>query len=790
MKIFWLYKRFLILIPLLLSVGGVQGQVRQASFPLSAVQLSESFFKAAQQTDLNYILSLEPDRLLAPFLKEAGLKPRAKNYGNWESSGLDGHIGGHYLSALSNMFAATKDTGIWRRLNYMIDELERCQQQHGNGYLGGIPGGDTLWKDIAAGKITAGSFSLNGKWVPWYNLHKLFSGLIDAYRIAGIAKAKPMLAALSGWCLQLVSGLSDAQIQRMLQCEHGGMNEALADAAAITGDDRYLQLAKRFSHQLILEPLLRHRDMLTGMHANTQIPKVIGFMRIATLTGNSDWADAADFFWQTVVKNRSVSFGGNSVREHFNPVDDFSSMLESREGPETCNSYNMLKLSKQLFLQHPSAAYMDYYERTVYNHILSSQNPAGGFVYFTPIRPGHYRVYSKAQEDFWCCVGSGLENHGKYGEMIYTHRGADLYVNLFIPSVLNWQEKGLRLIQETRFPYEAATHIKLETGRPQRFRLYLRKPHWVRESGLQLLVNGRLQQVAADSNSYVSIDRVWERGDVVTVQLPMHTEAEQLPDHSPWVSFTHGPIVLAAAIDTADSIGFYADGSRSGHIAKGPLRPLQDAPVFVAPASALRQAIAPVKGQQMQFKISGTVYPNRYRDLRLVPFYTLHNTRYVLYWPFTTREGLLQKQKEVSIREAARARLEQNTIDQVQPGEQQPETDHGFKGQATASGIHNERHWRDATGWFSYELRNEKKEARKLRVTYWGADKGRRFQIRVNGLLLATVVLDGTAGDRFIEVDYHLPASVNTGQPPVLTVKFEADPGSVAGGVFEVRLMK
>ena len=784
-----LYRLFLIIIFLHFSGAGGYAQNRQTAFPLSAVRLSESPFKAAEQTDLRYMLSLDPDRLLAPFLKEAGLEPKAKSYGNWENTGLDGHIGGHYLSALSNMYAATGDTEVRRRLNYMIDELERCQQRQ-NGYIGGIPGGNALWKDIAAGKIEAGGFSLNGKWVPWYNLHKLFAGLADAYRIAGVVKAKSMLTGLSNWCLKLVSGLNDVQMQRMLRCEHGGMNEVLAEVAVITGDDRYLQLAKKFSDQMILNPLLQQRDSLTGLHANTQIPKVIGFMRIAALTGNKDWEAAAGFFWQTVVKNRTVSFGGNSVREHFNPVHDFSSMLESREGPETCNSYNMLKLSKLLFLQHLSATYMDYYERTVYNHILSSQNPEGGFVYFTPIRPGHYRVYSKAQEDFWCCVGSGLENHGKYGELIYTHRGDDLYINLFIPSVLTWKEKGIRLTQETRFPYEETTRFILETKQPERFRLYIRKPGWVRGNMLRLSVNGKMQQVTADSSSYVFIERLWAPGDEVAVRLPMSTEAEQLPDHSSWVSFIHGPVVLAATLDTADITGFYADGSRSGHIASGALLPLQDAPVFVAPVRALKQVIEPVKEQPMQFRIAGTVYPGHYRQLRLVPFYTIHNSRYIVYWPFTSREGLRQKQEQLAIREAASASLERQTIDHVLPGEQQPEADHQFRGQATESGIHNERHWRHATGWFSYDLRNEKKGAKKLRVMYWGADKGRRFDIRVNNVLLAAVVLDGAAGERFIEVDYDLPLSIRTEQPPVLNVKFEAQAGSVAGGIFDLRLMK
>ena len=292
---------------------------------------------------MKYMLALDPDRLLAPYLREAGIETKATNYGNWEGTGLDGHIGGHYLSALSNMYAATGNKQLLQRLNYMIDWLDKCQQKNGDGYVGGIPGGTAMWKEITMGNIKAGSFSLNDKWVPWYNIHKLYSGLCDAYLVAGNVQAKQILVNLSDWCLKLTAQLSDEQMQKMLRSEHGGMNEVFANVAAITGETKYLALARRFSDLKILNPLLNERDSLTGLHANTQIPKVIGYMQVAEIAGDKSWADAAAFFWKTVVDNRTVSIGGNSVKEHFNPSNDFSSMLESKEGPETCNSYNMLQ---------------------------------------------------------------------------------------------------------------------------------------------------------------------------------------------------------------------------------------------------------------------------------------------------------------------------------------------------------------------------------------------------------------------------------------------------------------
>ena len=469
---------FILALVLSTSLGKAQNAPQVSYFPLQNVKLLDSPFLQAQQTDLHYILALDPDRLLAPFLREAGLQPKAPSYTNWENTGLDGHIGGHYLSALSMMYAATGDTAVYNRLNYMLNELNRAQQTVGTGFIGGTPGSLQLWKDIKAGKIHAGGFDLNGKWVPLYNIHKTYAGLRDAYIYAGSDLARQMLIAFTDWMIDITSGLSDEQMQDMLRSEHGGLNETFADVAEITGDKKYLELARRFSHKLILDPLIKEEDKLTGMHANTQIPKVIGYKRIAELSQDdknwnhaAEWDHAARFFWNTVVNHRSVCIGGNSVREHFHPSDNFTSMLNDVQGPETCNTYNMLRLTKMLYqnshnpnqTNEPDPNYVNYYERALYNHILASQEPdKGGFVYFTPMRPGHYRVYSQPETSMWCCVGSGLENHTKYGEFIYAYRKDTLYVNLFIPSQLTWKEQGIILRQETRFPDDDKVTLRID----------------------------------------------------------------------------------------------------------------------------------------------------------------------------------------------------------------------------------------------------------------------------------------------------------------------------------------
>lgn len=777
-------KFFISFLFLSLLSGSLHSQLR--SFPISQVRLSEGPFKQAQETDLKYMLALDPDRLLSPFLREAGITPKATGYGNWEGTGLDGHIGGHYLTALANMYAATGNTEVLRRLNYMIRMLDSCQQKNGDGYVGAIPGGKAMWKDIAEGKINAGSFSLNNKWVPWYNIHKLYAGLLDAYMVAGNKKAKDILILLSDWCVKLTANLSDDQMQRMMRSEHGGMNEIFAHVYSITNDKKYLDLARRFSDRRILNPLLQAKDSLTGLHANTQIPKVIGYKQIATVSGDEDWGHAAEFFWHTVVHNRSVVIGGNSVREHFHPATDFSSMLESKEGPETCNSYNMLKLTKQLFLTDPSSRYADYYERTLYNHILSSQHPQGGFVYFTPMRPRHYRVYSQPQQGFWCCVGSGMENHTKYGELIYAHDNKNIYVNLFIPSTLSWKEKGIVLKQNTRFPFEESSTIIMTLTKPSQFALLVRHPSWMKQA--KIMVNNKPVTVKAADNGYVTLNRLWKTGDKVTVHLPMHTSAEQLPDKSSWITFLHGPIVLAAVTEKTDLKGLRADDSRMGHIANDSLYPVEDAPIIQSSQNDFASALKPVAGKPLTFTANSLIYPSKYKNIELIPFFQLHDARYIMYWPVSSPEELEKKKQLLREQEQAKLALEAHTVDQVAPGEQQPESDHNFKGERTESGVHRDRHWRHAAGWFSYDLKNTEKAARTLRITHYGLDNDRHFDIYLNDKLFQTVHFDGKAGDKFIDLDYALPEElINLN---MIRIKFAAHTGSMAGGIYYVRLLK
>ncbi|MDQ0107216.1 DUF1680 family protein [Chitinophaga terrae (ex Kim and Jung 2007)] len=607
---------------------GTSAQTRLQSFTLQEVTLLPGIFKSAQTTDQHYIMALDPDRLLSPYFREAGLPAKAAPYENWESMGLDGHIGGHYLSALSLLYASTGDKEALRRLDYMIAELAKVQQANGNGYIGGVPGSKALWNDILQGKVNA----ITHRWVPFYNIHKVYAGLRDAYSIAGRKEALPMLVKLSDWMVGISEALTDEQMETMLKTEHGGVNEVLADVYVITGNKKYLAAARKFSHKAILEPLEKEQDKLTGLHANTQIPKVIGFKRIADADGDTDYNRAARFFWQTVVNNRSVAIGGNSVGEHFNPVDNYSAMITAVDGPETCNTYNMLKLTKALFLSDAQQTYMDYYERALYNHILASQlADKGGFAYHTPMRPGHYRVYSQPLTSMWCCVGTGIENHVKYNDIIYAKNNNDLYINLFIASELNSKDGKWKISQQTAFPQTDSTTILI--SKADKGKIYIRYPEWVTNGALTVSVNNQPLAIQKNGVGYVALSRNWKKGDRITIKLPMHKSMEQLPDKSGYYAFKYGPLVLAAKIDTNEMTGLMADTGRFSQIPPGKKYPLEEMPSLKGSPETILSGIQQVEGQPLSFRIKDVVYPAKYQDLVLIPFYQVNAARYQLYWP-------------------------------------------------------------------------------------------------------------------------------------------------------------
>lgn len=787
---FWAFKNLPLTLFILAGLNfKASAQASQDNlFPLSDIKLTDGPFKTSMDLNIQTLLEYDVDRLLQPFLTEAGLTAKGAAYANW--SGLAGHVGGHYLSALAIHYASTGDTNCKQRMDYIISELKKCQEKNANGYVGGVPNSKSLWTNLSNG-----DFGLYySVWVPWYNLHKTYAGLRDAWLYGESETAKQMFLALCDWGIVTISKLSDTQIQTMLGVEFGGMNEVYVDAYKMTGQQKYLDAAKKFTHKYVFDALSKNSDILDNLHANTQIPKFVGFASVALNNSQeTTYLSAASNFWQTVVTKRSLALGGNSRREYFPAATACKDYLVDREGPESCNTYNMLKLSSQLHGKTPEVKYADFYERALFNHILSTQNPEhGGYVYFTPARPMHYRVYSAPNEAMWCCVGTGMENHGKHGQFIYSETDGALYVNLFIASELNWEEKGVTIKQTTDFPREEGTTLEF-TGSAS-FKLKIRYPSWVAKDSLKVIVNGDEYPVLVEPGQYMTINRDWVTGDVVKIKTPMHLHIEEMPNVPDYVAILYGPILLGARGDSEGLSGLVADDGRWAHIASGSLIATYDAPIVVSKREEIVSKIKPVKGEPLHFTVSD-LFPDqpRFSDLVLEPFYQIHDARYMMYWmaldPAEAEEVLAEmKQKELeSLITDAR------TLDYVSTGEQQPESDHKMQTLNSTSGIHENEYWRDASsgGYFSYELATQGRTDLTLQVKYWGNESGTRvFDILVDETIIATEnVVNKWNVNEFRSVEYPIDASLVAGKE-IITVKFKARTNAVAGGVFYVRLLK
>ena len=774
--------------------GHAQDKLYNNEFPLGDVTLLNGPFKHARDLNIQTLVKYDVDRLLAGYRKEAGLPEKAKSYSNWE--GLDGHVGGHYLSAMAMNYASTKNEECKRRLEYMITELKACQDANGKnnpdwavGYVGAIPNSKKIWSTLQKGDFDA----FRSAWVPWYNVHKMYAGLRDAWVYAGDEAAKSIFLKFCDWAINITASLTEAQRQFMLDTEHGGMNEIFADAYEMTGDEKYLIAAKRFSHKMLLDPMSEGKDNLDNKHANTQVPKAIGFERIGEVSNDAKYAKAGDFFWKTVTTSRSLAFGGNSRREFFPGTNAYIDFINDVEGPESCNSYNMLKLTEDLFRNNLSAKYADYYERTLYNHILSTQHPVnGGYVYFTPARPRHYRVYSSPNEGMWCCVGSGMENHGKYNEFIYTHSKDSLFLNLFIASELNWKEKGIKLKQQTQFPFEQGTKHTVTEG-SSRFKLLMRYPSWVKEGALKISVNGKAVSYTANPSSYVAIERVWKKGDVVQVALPMHSTIERLPNVPEYIAIMHGPILLCAKTGTEDLKGLVADDSRWGHIASGEKLPVDKAPIIIEDnIASITNKLKPVSGKPLTFTVSQIKMVNTI-DVVFEPFFKIHDARYMMYWMALSNKQYKTYVDSIAVLENQKLELQKRTIDFVAPGEQQPEADHAMQKQASNTGNNFDEFWRDARsgGFFSYKLSTNNETGLSLIVRYWGAESGnRKFDIYVDDQKLITEDISGKWNQRkFKDVEYAIPDAMVRGKETV-SVKFQPLQGNTAGAVYYIRMAR
>lgn len=816
-----------------------QSEIYPSHFDLNEVTLLDSPFKTAMDTNNRLLLQYDVDRLLTPYVRQSGLgattdtqnryykweanHPSFDNWGN-SSFNLDGHVGGHYLSALALAYAASSDETVKKamkeRMEYMLEVMKDCQDAFDNdtkglyGFIGGQPI-NGVWRTLFNGTIN--DFRNKGGWVPFYCQHKILAGLRDAWLYGDSEMAKEMFRKLSDWSVNVVAKLSDADMETMLNTEHGGMNESMLDAYQIFGDAKYLTAAKRYSHKTMLNGMQTlNKTFLDGRHANTQVPKYIGFERIYEQDNTAAaYKTAADNFWADVAQNRTVCIGGNSVNEHFLSVGNSNRYIDQLDGPESCNTNNMMKLSEMMGDRTRDSRYADFYEYAMWNHILSTQDPqTGGYVYFTTLRPQGYRIYSQVNKGMWCCVGTGMENHSKYGHFIYTRDGnKTLYVNLFTASKL--QSDDFVVTQETAYPYEQQS--KLTIGKAGSYTVAIRKPQWT-TADYSVAVNGE-KAMESQKNGYVLVNRTWSEGDVITVNIPMTLRYMECPNYTDYIAFAYGPILLGAqttatSSEDAAATGLvyeklqneYAGEGRMDH-APGSMatgKNLTSSPLLIGNRADVLTRVKVKDLSKLSFEIDAsrpeaTTYA--WDKLELRPFYSIHHARYMCYWYQQTAD--VYANSDMAKSEAVAEELKARTVDFVAPGEQQSEAGHEYNYSSESTvGNYNSETYRDArqNGYIQYSLFNPDgiKDSLSIMCRFTTADKGRMASLTVDGVKIADITIPASVknadANGFYNIEYAIPENLAvdaTGNAKSkFVVRLTASATTLCPGLYYMRLMR
>lgn len=777
--------------------ANAQSELYPKHFDLEEVTLLDGPMKTAMDLNIQMLLQYDVDRLLTPYVRQSGLAdtqdatspyyqwltkhPNFKNWGGDAGFDLSGHVGGHYLSALALAYAACHDAQTQKvlkeRMDYMLKVMKDCQDQYDNnkdglyGFIGGQPINDS-WKALYQGDLS--KIQKNWGWVPFYCQHKILAGLRDAYLYGNSKEAKEMFRKLSDWSTNLIAKVDDQAFEGFLNCEHGGMNESLLDAYQLFGDAKYLAAAKKYTHKAMLNGMQTlNPAFLDGKHANTQVPKFIGMERIGELDGAAaNYITAAENFWKDVATKRTVCIGGNSVNEHFLAAANGNRYIDQPDGPESCNTNNMMKFSEMLFDRTSDAKYVDFFEQAMWNHILSTQDPkTGGYVYFTTLRPQGYRIYSEPNKGMWCCVGTGMENHSKYGHFIYTHDGKKtLFVNLFTPSKL--VSKNFVVTQETQFPFSNTTTLTI--GKSGRYTLALRHPAWAAK-GFAVAVNGAPIDATAQTGeaSYVNIDRKWKKGDKVTITLPMELRYEECPNYSDYIAFKYGPILLGAnTTNGCEQLrNVYGGEGRMDHSpgVMGSQKNLMSAPLILGTRSDVMGRIKTLDSSKLKFTIDVSrpgVETYKWTTLTLQPFYQIHHDRYMCYWYQQTPENFAKSDMAQS--EAAIEALKNRTIDFVAPGEQQSEAGHEYNYSSdSGKGSHNGESYRDAKagGYVQFSLFNKDAVTDSLAIMcrFTTDDHGRTATLTVDGTKIADITIPGrvrNSENGFYNIEFPIPAEL------------------------------
>ncbi|SEL15434.1 hypothetical protein SAMN05428989_1566 [Pseudoxanthomonas sp. GM95] len=747
------------------AAASIAGKV--TALPLQDVRLKPSMFLDSLLVNRRYLFEIEPDRLLHNFLQYAGLPPKGEVYGGWEGDTIAGHTLGHYLSALSKLYAQTGDMQVKQRIDYIVAQLARAQDQDADGYLGGltrktdagkIEGGKVVFEDVRAGKVKGSAFNINGSWSPLYTVHKLFAGLLDANELADSPQALEVLTPLAAYLAGVFDALNHDQMQSLLDTEFGGLNESYIELGARTGNARWIAIGKRLRHDKIIDPTLAGKDDLPHHHANTQVPKFIGEARQFEVVGDADSAAAARFFWETVTNHYSYVIGGNADREYFQQPDTIAAFL-TEQTCEHCNSYNMLKLTRHLYQWTPQARYFDYYERTLHNHTMAAQHPATGmFTYMTPMITGGERGFSDKFDSFWCCVGSGMEAHAQFGDSIYWQDGSALYVNLYIPSTLDWKQGELVLELDSGIPHNGQVRLQVtRAGAKAPQRLMLRIPAWC-EGRYALTLNGR-KTSAHMEGGYALLERRLKAGDVIELALETPLRLEHAAGDPDSVVVMRGPLALAADL--------------------GPVTTPYDAPdpALVADVSPLSGFVAlPEPGRYL----ASTTRP---QALEFAPFYAQYDRRSALYFKRMDSKQWAQEAQRRTRDKAEHAALLASAVDMIQFGNEASEQAHKLTSDTSFGGAYRRQECRDVRGKGFVEFQMKSSDAPlALRLRFWGSDKG-RFNILINGQLAVEVKVERGQVIDFVDHDYPLPPAL-TREAQSLTFRFEPQHGDTAGPLF------
>lgn len=743
--------------------------------PLSAVRLLPSDYATAVEVNRTYLLSLSADRLLHNFMQYAGLPPKGEIYGGWESDTIAGHTLGHYLSALVLTYQQTGDEPCKERANYIVSELARAQSARGTGYVGAlgrkvkggpIVDGEIIFHEVMQGDIRSGGFDLNGSWSPFYTVHKVMAGLLDVSAAWGNPTALQVTTGLAKYFAKVFAALSDEQMQRMLNTEYGGLNEIFAELSAQTGDKRWLGVAQRIYDKRMLDPLEAGEDKLANFHANTQVPKLIGLARIHELSGQPEPGKAAQFFWTAVTQHHSYVIGGNADREYFSAPDTIAQHI-TEQTCEHCNTYNMLKLTRHLYSWSPNAAYFDYYERAHLNHVMAAQDPStGGLTYMTPLMTGSRRGYSSPKrDDFWCCVGTGMESHSKHGESIFWEGEGTLLVNLYIPAEAAWATHDAKLKLETKYPTQPEAQLTFTSlKKSRRFAIALRVPGWAKGNA-KVTVNGAAVTPVM-TNGYAVVSRTWKQYDAVAITLPLELRIESAPGDVNTIAVLRGPMVMAADL--------------------GPVSQEWNSPDPSMVGSDLLEGFKQMPAlERVSYETHGVVRPG---DLTFVPFYGQYQRRSAVYFKRFTDAEWKVEEAALLAEQSHQRDIAARSVDAMHLGEMQPERDHNLISEISYPVTYRGRHGRDARagGYFEFTMQ-AKPGPLVLLATYWGEERGNTFDILIDNKLLASQQLKNDKPGKFFDMEYPVPEELTKDKTSV-KVRFVPKGRSTAGPVFGVRL--